>query len=36
MAGDVIMEGYLTDVDDFFRNVERATESWARARAKAR
>jgi len=30
MAGDVVLEGYLTDVDGLFRNVERATESFAR------
>jgi diaminohydroxyphosphoribosylaminopyrimidine deaminase/5-amino-6-(5-phosphoribosylamino)uracil reductase len=28
--GDVLLEGYLTDVDDFFRNVDRATASFAR------
>jgi diaminohydroxyphosphoribosylaminopyrimidine deaminase/5-amino-6-(5-phosphoribosylamino)uracil reductase len=36
IGGDVVLEGCLTDVDDFFRNVERATASFARARAKAR
>jgi diaminohydroxyphosphoribosylaminopyrimidine deaminase/5-amino-6-(5-phosphoribosylamino)uracil reductase len=34
--GDTLFEGYLTDVDDFFRNVESATASFARSDAKGR
>jgi diaminohydroxyphosphoribosylaminopyrimidine deaminase/5-amino-6-(5-phosphoribosylamino)uracil reductase len=30
IAGDVVLEGYLADVDDFFRSVGRATEFFAR------
>jgi len=36
VGGDIVLEGFLTDVDDFYRSVERATVSFARARAKAR
>ena len=36
VGGDLLLEGYLTDVGDFFRSVERATASFARARKKAR
>ena len=36
IGGDEVFEGYLTDVDEFFRNVEGATSSLKPARAEGR